>query len=201
MKAGTAICLLCLATLAATEPGRGQSSATPVAVTGRAQPADAWAYLNGTVDPGGLETQAWFEWGPTPALGSSTQPLSVGAGSQQLVTDLIVNLESFTTYYFRVIASNSAGTGVGETVSFGTLDTVPPPYPPRPACHVPNVVGRKLAVAAKRITRAGCRVGKRTRFVLSRRSKGIVLSQSPKGGTVLRPQAPVRLTVSRGRPT
>ena len=68
--------------LAVTSSGRGESPATaPVAVTGIAQAGDWFAFLHGTVDPGGLETRAWFEWGPTPALGSSTTVQVVSAGA------------------------------------------------------------------------------------------------------------------------
>jgi hypothetical protein len=194
VKALAVIFVLCLAALADIEPGRGEGSATaPIAVTGRAQPADAWAYLNGTVDPGGLETRAWFEWGPTPALGSSTQPVFVGAGSQQVVTERIEGLESFTEYYFRVVATNASGTGVGEIVSFGTLPTETPP-----PCIVPRVVGKRLTMGRKLIRKAGCRVGQ-IRRTQSRRRKGIILSQAPRSGTRLWTSVSVRLVVSSGR--
>ena len=195
MRAVSAICVLSLATLAATGSGRAESPATaPVAVTGIAQAGDWFAFVHGTVDPGGLETRAWFEWGPTPALGSSTHVQVVPAGAQVSLTDQIVNLEPFTTYYFRVAATNDSGTGFGDTVAFVTLDTVPPP--PR-RCVVPRVVGARLANARTRIRRAGCRVGG-IRRARSRRKAGTVLSQVPRGGALVRLQTRVQLVVSRG---
>jgi len=200
VKAIGAICVLCLATLAVTGFGRGETPTTPpVAVTGIAQPADVFAWLYGTVDPGGLETRAWFEWGPTVALGSSTPVQVVTPGAQATLSETILNLESFKTYYFRIVAANASGTAAGETVPFHTLDTLPPPNPRPPMCHVPKVVGQMLLIARRRIEKAGCRVGRQTRFVRSRRKKGIVLSQLPRGGTAMRLHAPVRLVVSRGR--
>jgi hypothetical protein len=52
----------------------------------------------------------------------------------------------------------------------------------RAACHVPKVIGKKLAEARRSITRAHCKVGKVKRKHSSRRNKGRVISQSPRGG-------------------
>jgi hypothetical protein len=167
----------------------------PVASTSNAQPTDAFAFLYGTVDPNGLETRAWFEWGRTPALGSSTPEQVVQPGAQASLSDEISSLESFTTYYFRMRAENASGSGIGAIHAFTTLDTVLPP--PR-GCLVPRVVGRKLAVARTRIRRARCSVG-RIRRTRSRRPTGTVLSQIPRAGVQVRLHTRVRLVVSRGR--
>jgi hypothetical protein len=167
----------------------------PVASTNNAQPTDAFAFLYGTVDPNGLETRAWFEWGRTPALGSSTPEQVVQPGAQASLSDEISSLESFTTYYFRMRAENASGSGIGAIHAFTTLDTVLPP--PR-GCLVPRVVGRKLAVARPRIRRARCSVG-RIRRTRSRRPTGTVLSQIPRAGVQVRLHTRVRLVVSRGR--
>jgi hypothetical protein len=197
VKAVVAVSVLFLATLVAAGSGRGETpTAAPVVVTGSAQAGDWFAFLYGTVDPGGLDTQAWFEWGPTPALGSSTSIQVVPAGNAGTVGDSIRDLDSFTRYYFRIVATNAAGTAAGDVVSFGTLDTVPPP-PMR--CTVPRVVGLRLTAAGTRIRRSGCRVAVIGR-VRSRRPRGVVVSQSPKGGTTAPVGKRVRLVVSRGRP-
>jgi PASTA domain len=165
----------------------------PVAVTGAAQAGDWFAYLHGTVDPGGLETRAWFEWGPTPALGSSTTVQVVPAGGQTAVIDTIIDLQSSTTYYFRMAAGNASGTAVGDIVSFSTLNTEAPP-----TCIVPRVVGKRLTTARTLIRRAGCRVGQ-IRRTQSRRRKGTVLSQAPRSGARAWHPVRVRLVVSSGR--
>jgi hypothetical protein len=170
----------------------------PIASTGAAQPGDWFAYLHGTVDPNGQATQAWFEWGPTPALGWSTAVHTVPPGGEAQVDESISNLESFTSYYVRLVTTNSSGTGLGAIRIFHTLDTIIPPPNPRPTCHVPRVVGRRLVVAKTRIRRAGCRVG-RIRRARSRRVRGVVLSQIPRGGTRVPRRRLVRLVVSRGR--
>jgi hypothetical protein len=85
------------------------------------------ATLNGSVNPNGLATNAWFEWGTSPTLASyaETAPQSLGAGiSSQSITQTLSGLSQGTTYYFRVAASNSAGVSMGTIVSFST--TSPP---------------------------------------------------------------------------
>jgi hypothetical protein len=82
--------------------------------------------------------------------------------------------------------------------SFTVGSTQPPPPPPPARCKVPRVIGKKLAVAKRAITRAHCRVG-RVRKARSRRARGRVVSQSPRAG-VKRPRGTrVKLVVSRGR--
>jgi hypothetical protein len=195
VKAVVAICVLCLATLAVAASGRSgiHSTGSPVVMTGAAQPGDWFAFLWGTVDPNGLETRAWFEWGPTPALGSATPEQIVTVGGQSSLTARIESLESFTTYYFRIMAANASGTSVGETVSFWTLPTEAPPR-----CIVPRVVGKRLASARTLIRKAGCRVGQ-IRRKQSRRRTGTVLSQAPRSGTRSWQTVRVRLVVSSGR--
>jgi hypothetical protein len=84
------------------------------------------ALLNGTVIPGGLATRAWFEWGTNSSFGNVTAPLELEAGLlprsvQQPLTDLLPR----TTYFFRVVATNSAGLSVSTNQSFLTEGPVP----------------------------------------------------------------------------
>jgi uncharacterized repeat protein (TIGR01451 family) len=65
-------------------------------------------------------------------------------------------------------------------------------------CHVPKVVGKKLAAAKSRIRAAHCRVGKITKKKSSRKKKGRVLAQSPKPGKTLPAGSKVKLTVGKG---
>ncbi|MBP2674718.1 MAG: hypothetical protein H6Q84_1558, partial [Deltaproteobacteria bacterium] len=87
------------------------------------------ATLNGTVTPNGLATQAWFEWGTSSTLSTydTTSSQDVGSGtSSQPVTAGLTGLAGGTTYYFRIAASNGAGTSRGDISSFvpGTAPTV-----------------------------------------------------------------------------
>jgi phosphodiesterase/alkaline phosphatase D-like protein len=79
------------------------------------------ATLNGTVNPNGLSTNIWFEWGTDPTLStySSTTMQSTGSGSTtQSAEKVLTGLTTGTTYYYRAVASNSAGMIQGSIVNF-----------------------------------------------------------------------------------
>jgi hypothetical protein len=85
------------------------------------------ATLNGSVNPNGLATDAWFEWGTSSSLvtfdATSTQAL--GAGTVALpVMATLSGLSSATTYYYRVAASNSTGPAKGSIESFTTASSL-----------------------------------------------------------------------------
>jgi len=65
-------------------------------------------------------------------------------------------------------------------------------------CHVPNVVGQKLAKAKARLVSRHCRVGRITRVHSTLAKKGRVLSQSPKARKTLKKGARVNLRVGKG---
>jgi hypothetical protein len=65
-------------------------------------------------------------------------------------------------------------------------------------CHVPKVVGLKLAKAKARIRARHCTVGRITRKGSSPAKKGRVLWQSPKAGRTLPNRAKVKLRVGKG---
>src|SRR5262249_58293365 len=90
-------------------------------------PATA-ATLNGSANPGGGDTTAWFRYSATnPGACSdtfgtrvpSTGGTDLGAGNSAVpFNQALTSLAQGTTYYYCAIASNSAGT------SFGGLTTV-----------------------------------------------------------------------------
>jgi hypothetical protein len=101
----------------------------PLVVTSAASAVTSGsAVLNGTVNPNGLFTSAWFEWGTDPSLNpsQSSTPEPVGSGGTSVPVSLgIVNFDAGTTYYFHAVAGNSAGTARGAILSFQTLNQNP----------------------------------------------------------------------------
>jgi len=81
------------------------------------------AVLNGSVNPNGFDTTAWFEYGLEPSLSnpSVTDNQLIGAGSTTLpFSRNIPGLAPYTTWYFRAVASNAGGTQKGAIKSFLT---------------------------------------------------------------------------------
>jgi hypothetical protein len=75
----------------------------------------AEATLNGTVNPNGVKTYYYFEYGPTTAYGSKTKEVSIRSGMSTLsVAQTVAELTTGTTYHFRIVASNGNGTTEGS---------------------------------------------------------------------------------------
>ncbi len=97
------------------------------------------ATLNGTVNPNGCATNAWFEYGTTGAYGGQTSPQSVGSGSSPVAYSATVfNLQPNTLYHYRAVASNSGGTSFGADVTFvtGPLPCNAPGVATQPASNI-----------------------------------------------------------------
>jgi hypothetical protein len=79
------------------------------------------ATLKGTINPHGLETVYAFQFGTTAGYGAQTAPVSAGSGTAEVkVSQTIAGLQPGTTYHFRLVATNAAGTTNGEDVSLTT---------------------------------------------------------------------------------
>ncbi|MFZ4399428.1 MAG: choice-of-anchor J domain-containing protein [Bacteroidales bacterium] len=77
------------------------------------------ATINGIVNPNGLATTYYFQWGTTISYGYSTTITSAGAGTSNIaVSSNITGLLAGTTYHFRLVATNSDGTSNGNDFSF-----------------------------------------------------------------------------------
>ena len=77
------------------------------------------AQLNGTVNPNGLSTTYYFQWGLTPSYGNLTgnQPAGSGAGVMAISAN-ISGLSPGVFYHCRLVATNSAGTSYGSDRTF-----------------------------------------------------------------------------------
>lgn len=77
------------------------------------------ATLNGTVNPNGLSTTYFFQWGRTTSYGSSTPVTSAGISKGNVAASArITGLRLYAIYHYRLVATNSAGTTYGADQSF-----------------------------------------------------------------------------------
>ena len=84
------------------------------------------ATIAANVDPNGVSTEYYFEYGTSPSFGSTTVAWGAGSGwDPGQFSGAIDGLKGNTTYHYRLIATNSAGTGIGGTNSFTTPDWRP----------------------------------------------------------------------------
>ena len=99
------------------------------AVTGEAStPTQTASTLNATVNPNyGAVSECRFEYGTTTSYGSSAPCSSLpGAGSSPVaVSASLSGLSANTTYHYRIVATNAAGTSYGLDATLAT-----PPNPP-----------------------------------------------------------------------
>ncbi len=99
----------------APKPTATTTAATSITASG--------ATLNATINPKGAGTTYHFEYGTAPGAYTQTTPdQDAGSGSTPVnVSKPISGLDPGTPYYYRVVATNTAGTTDGNEVTFGTL--------------------------------------------------------------------------------
>lgn len=80
------------------------------------------AQLTAVIDPNGVGTSYYFQYGPTAAYGSQTPTVSVGSGTTDVdVGQAVSKLQPGATYHFRVVAVTSTGVVVsGQDRTFTT---------------------------------------------------------------------------------
>ena len=78
------------------------------------------ATLNGSLDPHGFSTSVHFQYGTTTSYGLTTAPQSQSGNTYRNLSANVSSLSAHTTYHFRIIATNSAGTRLGSDRTFTT---------------------------------------------------------------------------------
>ncbi len=76
------------------------------------------AVLHGYANGNGSPVNVWFEYGKTPNLGNTTS-VEYGGGATN-ANGSLGGLSINTTYYYRLVASNSYGTSYGNIMNFTT---------------------------------------------------------------------------------
>jgi hypothetical protein len=175
----------------------GGSGATQVTVTLTATPAvltrpassvtAARAVLNATINPRGQPTVYRFEYGTSTAYGARTPTVDTAVGSDtadHAVSQAISGLALHTTYHYRVVATNPAGTGYGSDQQFTTQ------LIPTAAASVPGKVGAlgaelKFTFACQGTAGQSCQVQTTATAIEKLSSSGTVtavLSTKPRTG-------------------
>jgi hypothetical protein len=102
-------------------PGVAPAAVPTVSTLAPANVTSQSATLRGRVNPRGLATNAFFQYGPTVAYGAQTAPVAAGAGRTAVtVTGTAAPLAPATTYHFRLVAQNASGTTVTADRTFRT---------------------------------------------------------------------------------
>jgi hypothetical protein len=78
------------------------------------------ATLNGSVDPHGFNTTVYFQYGRTTSYGFRTPNQIKTGNNYQNVSANISGLSAGTTYHFRIVGTNAAGTRYGSDRTFTT---------------------------------------------------------------------------------
>jgi len=91
------------------------ATAPPTASTGKAlQVSFGSAVLRGSVNPRGVDTSYYFQYGPTRAYGGQSAIADAGAGTHTLAVSVAVaGLQPLTVYHFRLVAVSAGGVAFG----------------------------------------------------------------------------------------
>ena len=93
----------------------------PIAITNPASMVESFsATLNGSVNPHGLSTTVYFQYGRTTNYGNRTPNQTRTGNSYQNVDAIITGLSPGTMYHFRVVARNVVGPRYGSDRTFTT---------------------------------------------------------------------------------
>jgi hypothetical protein len=99
--------------LAAPTPGVRTSNASSITFSS--------AILFGSVNPNGLITNYVFQYGTTSGYGGQTPLAPAGNGTISIrLSQSVAGLQPGTTYHYRIVAVNSAGTANGKDRTFKT---------------------------------------------------------------------------------
>ena len=94
---------------------------------------DSSVTLTGSVNPSGRTTSYTFQYGTTSSYGLQSAPVSLSSGtSAKSVAATVGGLAAGTTYYYRLVATSSAGTSASGGLAFVTTGNAVSPTGPAP---------------------------------------------------------------------
>jgi WD40-like Beta Propeller Repeat len=99
-----------------------KTAGPPNVVSGEAEPEGHGEKLNARVNPDRLATHYYFEYGETTEYGQRSNEAELPAGEElEAVSATVEEPKPVTTYHYRVVAANEAGTVYGPDQTFSTL--------------------------------------------------------------------------------
>jgi phosphodiesterase/alkaline phosphatase D-like protein len=132
-KTGAATAGLALSGLALAA-GTAFAAAAPTVTLGSATEVHSTsALLNATIDPNDVKTTYHFSYGPTATLGDNSAQKTVSGTRATKVATRLTGLQSGTTYYYSVQATNPDGTVTTHVRKFKTTGAPPPAVTTGPA--------------------------------------------------------------------
>jgi serine/threonine-protein kinase len=152
--------------------------------------------------PPGTAVKLFVSAGPprktVPNVTGQTESAARSALSSAGFTVQVISVQSSSAKPGTVVSQNpAAGTQAtpGSTVTIDIAKAQPPP--PTTTTRVPNVTGDTAAAARSVLTAAGFTVTETMQTVSSKSQDGIVLSQSPSGGSSAKKGSAVTIVVGR----
>jgi hypothetical protein len=107
------------------------------------------ATLNGSINPEGTDTIAYFQYGTSTSFGSTTSPQDLGSGDAAVpVAASLSGLQAGTTYYYRLVTVANGLTSTYAVQSFTTAAAAPVPATDTPAMPPAGLLVLGLALMA-----------------------------------------------------
>jgi hypothetical protein len=102
--------------------GSAVAASAPGVTTGKAtNVTQSTATISGTINPHGVPTAFYFEFGPTKSYGTRTNTGDAGSGTTSRgVSAALTGLTANTTYHYRLVAFSAGGTTMGGDRTFKT---------------------------------------------------------------------------------
>src|SRR4051794_5540110 len=146
--------MLLAAALATAVLAQATNPVVPSASTGAAESVTTnSAVVDGTVDPNGAATTYHVEYGTNATYGLATANQDAGSGTDPVAVQVtLTKLTQNTTYHYRVVATNAAGTVGGAD---HTLHTARAPAAPIASTRPATQKGPLSAVVNSLITPRG----------------------------------------------